>query len=646
MKKDFEPTYELSPDKKKVIAELKRDAKVAKKVRLATDEDREGEAIARHVANSLGLDSTKTARIVFHEITKDAIHEAVENPRSIDMRLVNAQQARRVLDRLVGFNVSPVLRTKIRRGLSAGRVQSVAVKMIVEREREIQAFKPEESWKLTTTLKHKESLLSCELTKDAGKAVVLSTIADAESMVKTLTSTNNPQIQTNEKTGRLVHTYPADCNFTLTDIGEKTTTRNPAAPFTTSTLQQTAAGRLGRSVKQVMSVAQKLYESGFITYMRTDSVNLSGMAINAAAKYIEHAYGKDFVTVRKFTTKSKNAQEAHEAIRPTYIDRAPGASGLSGQELKLYELIWARTVASQMASAKLLSTTYTFTPEGTQQQWLARGLRVVFAGFLLLYGRDDEDEDGEQTLPALDKGTTLPSKAIQALQSFSRPPARYTEAALVKALESYGIGRPSTYAPTISTIQDRGYIIKKEDKKLHPTDIAFMVNDFLAKHFVDMMDYTFTAQMEDQLDEIAEGNKERRKMMHTFYTPFEKIVATAKQGEKEVVPVGRKCPKCKDGDLIYKFTRFGKFIGCSRYPECDYTEKTQEEQDVLAPLREKYEGQPCPEGGTIVVKMGRFGPFLTSSEYPKVKWISSIPNEKMIELEEKFGGVTCDKCGK
>ena len=372
VKDNFTPTYELSDDKKKVIAELKRDAKVAKKVRLATDEDREGEAIAWHVAHSLGLDTAKTSRIVFHEITKDAIQAAVANPRSIDMHLVDAQQARRVVDRLVGFNVSPVLWTKIRRGLSAGRVQSVAVKMIVEREREIQAFKPEESRKLTTNLLHKEFSLSCELTKDAGKAVVLSTLADAEAMVKTLTSASSPQVQTNEKTGWLIHTYPAHCNFTLTDIGEKTTTRNPAAPFTTSTLQQTAAGRLGRSVKQVMSVAQKLYESGFITYMRTDSVNLSSMAINTAAKYIEHAYGKDFVTVRKFTTKSKNAQEAHEAIRPTYVDRSPEGSGLSGQELKLYELIWARTVASQMASAKLLSTTYAFTPEGTQQQWTAR----------------------------------------------------------------------------------------------------------------------------------------------------------------------------------------------------------------------------------------------------------------------------------
>ena len=264
----------------------------------------------------------------------------------------------------------------------------------------------------------------------------------------------------------------------------------------------------------------------------------------------------------------------------------------------------------------------------------------------MLYGKDDEEEDGEQTLPALEKGTNLSTKALQALQSYSRPPARFSEAALVKALESYGIGRPSTYAPTISTIQDRGYILKKEDKKLHPTEIAFMVNDFLAKNFTQMMDYTFTAKMEDQLDEIADGKKERKKMMKEFYVPFEKTVNAAKDGEKEVMPVGKKCPKCKDGDLIYKFTRFGKFIGCSRYPECDYTEKTKEEQDTLAPLREKYEGQPCPDGGTIVVKMGRFGPFLTSSEYPKVKRISSIPNEKMIELEAQFGGVECDKCKK
>jgi len=265
----------------------------------------------------------------------------------------------------------------------------------------------------------------------------------------------------------------------------------------------------------------------------------------------------------------------------------------------------------------------------------------------VLYGKDDEDEEnGEQTLPALDKGVVLPTKEIIALQSFSRPPARYTEASLVKALEGYGIGRPSTYAPTISTIQDRGYVLKKEDKKLHPTEIAFHVNDFLVKHFDNIMNYEFTAKMEDKLDTVAEGKIGWKKMMKDFYDVFEKTIGEAKKGEKEVVPVGRKCPKCEEGDLIYKFTRFGKFIGCSRYPDCDYTEKSQEEQDALAPLREKYEGQPCPEGGTIVVRMGRFGPFLTSSEYPKVKWIASIPDEKMIALEEQFGGVPCEKCGK
>lgn len=647
VKNNFKPTYEISPDKKKVIAELKRDAKVAKKVWLATDEDREGEAIAWHVAQALGLPVDKTARIVFHEITKSAIDEAVSKPRNIDMHLVDAQQARRVLDRLVWFNVSPVLWTKIRRGLSAWRVQSVAVKMIVEKEREIQNFKPEESWSLRAHLAHKNSSILCELNKDAGKAVELKTLADAEAMVKTITSDLNPKIETNEKTGWLVHTYPAHSNFTLTDIVEKTSARNPAAPFTTSTLQQAGASRLGWSVKQVMMTAQKLYESGFITYMRTDSVNLSGLAIAAASKYIEHAYGAEYLTVRKYATKSKNAQEAHEAIRPTYIDRIPAASGLSGHELKLYELIWARTVASQMASAKVLNTTYTFNPEGTQQEWVAKGQRILFAGFLVLYGKEDEEEEGgEQTLPALDKGVVLPTKEIIASQAFSRPPARYTEASLVKALEGYGIGRPSTYAPTISTIQDRGYVLKKEDKKLHPTEIAFLVNDFLVKNFDNLMNYEFTAKMEDELDTVAEGKTSRNKMMQEFYNGFEKTITEAKKGEKEVVPVGRKCPKCKEWDLIYKFTRFGKFIGCSRYPDCDYTEKSQEEKDALEPLRAKYEGQPCPEGGTIVVRMGRFGPFLTSSEYPKVKWISSIPNEKMIELEEKFGGVPCDKCGK
>lgn len=647
VKDNFTPTYEVSPDKKKVIAELKRDAKVAKQIWLATDEDREGEAIARHVAKTLGLPVDKTPRIVFHEITKDAIQAAVANPRYIDMNLVDAQQARRILDRLVWFSVSPVLWTKIRRGLSAGRVQSVAVKMIVEKEREIQNFKPEESWTLKTDLIHDSSSLSCELNKDAGKSVKLHNLADAEAMVKSLTSNLTPQVETNEKTGHLIHSYPADCSFSLTDIGEKTSTRNPSAPFTTSTLQQAGASRLWRSVKQVMMTAQKLYESGFITYMRTDSVNLSAVAITAASKYIEQAYGTEYLTIRKYATKSKNAQEAHEAIRPTYIDRTPQTVNLTGQELKLYELIWARTVASQMASAKVLNTTYTFVPDGTKQEWVAKGKRIVFAGFLALYGQDEENEEegGEQTLPALEKGISLPTKAINAHQSFSRPPARYTEAALVKALEGYGVGRPSTYAPTISTIQDRGYVLKKEDKKLHPTEIAFLVVDFLEKHFENMMNYEFTAKMEDELDTIAEGKKWWKKMMAEFYTGFEKTLIEAKKGDKEIVPVGRKCPKCEEWDLIYKFTRFGKFIGCSRYPDCDYTEKSQEEKDTLEPLRQKYEWKPCPEGGTIVVKMGRFGPFLTSSEYPAVKWISSIPDEKMEELEKQFGGEKCDKCG-
>jgi len=657
IKNNFEPTYEITPEKKKVIAELKKRAKEASGVWLATDEDREGEAIAWHVAQALWLDIAATPRIVFHEITKEAIQKAVQEPRRIDMNLVDAQQARRILDRIVWFSISPVLWIKIKRWLSAGRVQSVAVKLIIEREREIQAFKPEESWKLFADITYNKYTLRTTLAKIGKDEAQLRSFDDVQHILSQYSIWDVVNsLKTDEKNWSKSLSVSHTHTFNLHDIVVKNGKKNPSAPFITSSLQQEASRRFWRGVKQVMSVAQRLYEAGYITYMRTDSTNLSWLAIGAAKWFIIKTYGEKYHQVRQFASKSKNAQEAHEAIRPTYIDRTPDASWLSGQELALYRLIWLRTVASQMASAEIENTTYDFMPMWLDHHWTITGEVITFDGFLVLYEKQKsdttkEEEEGnddtqDMVLPKIAKGTDCTAHTFEAGQFFSKPPSRYTESSLVKALESRGIWRPSTYAPTISTIQDRGYIEKKEDKKLYPFEIAFHVNDFLDAHFKNMMNYEFTAKMEDLLDEIADGGITWQNMMKNFYTWFDKEIQEAKQWEKAVMHVGKKCPKCKEWDLIYKFTKFGKFIGCDKYPECDYTEKTQEESDTLAPLKEKFEWQPCPEWGIIVVKMGRFGPFLTSSLYPEVKWISSIPDEAKIALEKEFGWKPCPDCGK
>lgn len=654
IKNDFEPTYEITPEKRKVIAELKKHIKDADGVWLATDEDREWEAIGWHVAQALWLDVKTTPRIVFHEITKEAINNAIQHPRTINMDLVDAQQARRVLDRIVWFSISPVLWTKIKRGLSAWRVQSVAVKLIIEREREIQDFKPEESWKLFADISYWSHTLQVTLAKVAWKEPKLATYEDVISACKPYGITfTDSDMHADEKSWTTIVSKKHAHWFVLEDIVIKQWKKNPSAPFITSSLQQEASRRFGRGVKQVMQVAQRLYESGFITYMRTDSTNLSALAIWTAKSYITNTYGEKYHQVRQFASKSKNAQEAHEAIRPSYIDRTPEKSWLSAQELMLYRLIWQRTVASQMASAEVEQTTYQFAPEWIDHMWTIQWEVITFDWFLVIYEKqksettDDEVEtnDGDVVLPKIPKKTNCPASEFTGVQYFSKPPSRYTESALVKALESRGIWRPSTYAPTIATIQDRGYVEKKEDKKLYPLEIAFLVNDYLVEHFKKMMDYEFTANMEETLDEIAAGNQWWKDMMKTFYTWFEKEIWEAKKWEKAVVLVWRECPKCKEWQLVYKFTRFGKFIWCDRYPECDYTEKTQEESDALAPLKEKYEWQPCPEWGTIVVKMGRFWPFLTSSLYPEVKWITSIPDDAKIALEQEFGGKPCPECG-
>ena len=532
---NFEPHYEIPADKKKVVGELDKLAKSAKTVWLASDEDREGEAIAWHLAQVLGLDPKTTKRIVFHEITKNAILHAVENPRSINMDLVNAQQARRVLDRLVGFELSPVLWRKVKPSLSAGRVQSVAVRLIVEREREIIAFE----------------------SKDYYRVVADFEIAGANGKPGAFRAELNKRFATEQEAEAFLGKCK-DARFTVLNVEQKPSKKNPPAPFTTSTLQQEAGRKLGMSVSQTMAVAQRLYEAGYITYMRTDSVNLSNQALAAAKEEVTALFGAEYSEVRNFKTKSKGAQEAHEAIRPSYMNHRTIEGG--PQEKRLYELIWKRTVASQMASAQTERTVVDIAVSGAAEQFVATGEVVKFDGFLRLYSESVEDETGEgeeALLPPMKKGDEPTAQTITALQRFTQSPPRYSEASLVKRLEELGIGRPSTYAPTISTMITRGYVIKesrdgekrgytqltlskgkiarktltetvgKEKNKLSPTDIGMIVTDFLDAQFAAVMDYNFTASVEKEFDEIAMGEKSWPEMIRSFYDEFHSKVDEA-----------------------------------------------------------------------------------------------------------------------
>jgi DNA topoisomerase I len=534
---DFAPQYIVPTDKKKIVKELKSLASKSQIVWLATDEDREGEAIAWHLAEELGLDQEKTRRIVFHEITKEAILSALENPRTIDTHLVNAQQARRILDRLVGFELSPLLWKKIKPSLSAGRVQSVAVKLIVEKEREIQKFNPKKYFRITGVFSVPNGTGGANQIK-ADLSKRFETREDAETFLLKC----------------------KDSVFTVDHVEKKPLKKSPAPPFTTSTLQQEASRKLSFSVNQTMSVAQRLYESGKITYMRTDSVNLSKLAIGIAAGKIKEAFGEKYVKSRNFTTKTKGAQEAHEAIRPTYLEHS--AIEGSRAEQRLYELIWKRTIASQMSEAQLEKTTINIMVSGAPERFIAIGEFLTFDGFLKVYMESTDDEQEEEAkglLPPVHKGDQLNYKLIEATEKTTMQPARYTEASLVKKMEELGIGRPSTYAPTISTVQQREYVIKEDRKgseremvqlaliggslsqklinekygfekgKLFPTDIGMIVNDFLEQNFQNIMDFNFTASVEEEFDEIAEGEKDWPTMIKQFYTPFHKKVDTATQ---------------------------------------------------------------------------------------------------------------------
>lgn len=630
VEKDFEPEYEISPDKVKVIQELKSHVKKADVVWLATDEDREGEAISWHLEEALDLKKKDTRRIVFHEITKNAIAKAIENPRKIDYRLVDAQQARRVLDRLVGFGISPILWKKIKPSLSAGRVQSVTVRLIVEREKEIQDFKEVISYRVVGVFAINGKSFKAELS-------------------------------TRFKTHKEAADYMQACvgaTFTVEDLEVRPAKKSPAPPFTTSTLQQEAGRKLGFSVARTMSVAQKLYEEGNITYMRTDSLNLSQTAIDAAVAEISSSYGKEYSKPRQFTTKTKGAQEAHEAIRPVDMSKKTVSGDAAAK--RLYDLIWKRTLASQMADAQLERTKVTIGVNGddkvnTSAQFIARGEVIKFDGFLKVYleGTDDdehEEKEAEGLLPSMKKGDTLSRQVITATQRFSNHPPRYTEASLVKKLEELGIGRPSTYAPTISTVQKRGYVVKEdrdgvkreyhviklddngisesvetetagaEKSKLFPTDIGIVVNDFLIENFEKIMDYDFTASVEKQFDDIAEGQLKWTKMLHDFYGDFnenlEEVLEHSERatGEREL----GKDPKTGK-PVIARIGRYGPMV---QIGSADDEEKPQfasllSDQSITSiTLEEALDLFKLPrkvgtfENAEMVAAIGRFGPYI------------------------------------
>ena len=635
----LQPEYEIPEEKEKLVKELKSSAKKAEKVWLASDEDREGEAISWHLCEVLGLDEEKTNRIVFHEITKPAILDAIAHPRHLDMNLVNAQQARRVLDRLVGFKLSPVLWRKVKPALSAGRVQSVAVRLIVEREREIQNFKSEPFYSIN--------------------GIFAITNADgSQSEVRALLAS---RFKSHEEVERFLEKCK-DATFKVESVSKKPMKRTPAPPFTTSTLQQEAARKLGFTVSQTMMVAQHLYENGRITYMRTDSVNLSALCINASKEEIKKLYGEEYSKPRQYRTSAKGAQEAHEAIRPTYMDQTE-VEGTS-QEKKLYELIWKRTAASQMADAEIEKTTVNISIDGTDEQFIAQGEVVKFDGFIKVY-RESSDDDAQQEeeighlLPPLKKGQELTRREIQATERFSQGPVRYTEASLVHKLEELGIGRPSTYAPTISTIQQREYVHKGDKKgeertytidtlkgkqvkqslrkemagsdkgKLLPTDIGIVVNDFLMDHFTEIMDYNFTAKVERDFDKIAEGKEKWTSMMRSFYKSFEPVVEKTlnarqvhKAGEREL----GKDPK-SGRPVFVKIGRFGPVVqigSADDQVKPQFAQLPSECSMETLTLEEALELFKLPrtvgtfEGGDVVIGTGRFGPYILH----KKKYIS------------------------
>ena len=620
----FTPKYVIAKENRETVKELKKLAKEAETIYIATDEDREGEAIGYHVAKAIGKEPTELPRIVFHEITKSAIKKALENPRSVDMDSVDAQQTRRLLDRIVGYKLSPLLASKIQRGLSAGRVQSAALKIVVDREREIQAFKPVTYYTIEALFNQEiSSALYSYKNKKIGKL----------------------DINTQELADEIVNSSKADIFRVDTIETVKKSAKTPP-PFMTSTLQQAASTQLGFAPKRTMQIAQKLYEgvktnsgiSGVITYMRTDSLNLAKEAVESAREFIAKSFGEKYLPSKPkvYTTKSKGAQEAHEAIRPTNIEFTPEIAKdyLESSELRLYTLIYNRFLACQMADAKYELQNIFF--KGSDAVFKAQGKKMLFDGFYKVTGYNDKDT----ILPPLKEGQEVKLDEIKATKNQTEPPARYSEASLIKELEKRGIGRPSTYAPTISILQARNYITI-EKKRIHPTKIAFTVTELLEKHFDEIVDANFTSNMEETLDKIAEGKEDWQKVLRDFYEPF---MAKIEKGKKEikslktVTPIGEKCPECEDGELVIRKGRYGEFISCSNFPKCKYSRNMEGKEDDKGAQAETTD-EVCDKcGSPMVIKQSRRGKFLACSAYPKCKNAKPLTPPKEAEAP-------CPECG-
>lgn len=640
---DFAMKYQIVAKNSKHVDAIVAAAKEAENIYLATDPDREGEAISWHLWEILkskrGLKNIHPQRIVFHEVTKKAVQEAIQNPRELDFNLVDAQQARRALDYLVGFNLSPLLWKKIRRGLSAGRVQSPALRLICERENEIRAFESQEYWSVHMDSHKGRQKFSAKLTHWLGNKLEQFSLPDKASQAEILKGLEGEKA-------------------VVADVVKKKATRKPVAPYTTSTMQQDAVRKLGMTTDRTMRTAQQLFEGidvgqgavGLITYMRTDSVSLSEDAITELRHYIENKIGADFLPkeARAYKTKSKNAQEAHEAIRPTSVYRTPESVKpfLSNDQFKLYQMIWQRTVACQMVDAKFDATTVDI--HVGQGVFRVTGQVLAFAGFLNVYqeGQDEDDEDeNNKKLPDLKLGDEVPVDKLYGEQHFTQPPPRFNEATLVKALEDFGIGRPSTYASIIKTLKDREYVTV-DQRRFMPTDTGDIVNKFLTEHFEQYVDYDFTAKLEDSLDEIASGKRKWIPVMDKFWKGFHKQVVEKEGIERAKITTEELeeiCPKCGNHKLQIKFGKRGRFIACSGYPDCDYTRNVNETaEDAAKELDEPtiVEGRECPKcSGQLVYKKGRYGKFIGCANYPKCKHIE--PLEKPKET-----GVACPKCGK
>ena len=648
----FTPEYRISSDHSAIVKEIKELAKGADEIYLATDEDREGEAIAFHIANAIGKEPTSLPRIVFHEITKSAIQNALKSPRHVDMNSVNAQQTRRLLDRIVGYKLSPLLNLKIQKGLSAGRVQSAALKIIVDREREIQAFKPVEYYTIDTVFKKD---LDAELVKFENQKIEKLTIQNPDRAKYIIENLQNEK-------------------FSVREIESKDRKIQPSPPFMTSTLQQSASNRLGFSPKKTMMIAQSLYEGvqthegfmGAITYMRTDSLNLAKEAVAAAREHILQNYGKEYLPAKaiSYTTSSKGAQEAHEAIRPTNLNFTPqiATKFLEKDALKLYTLIYNRFLACQMSAC--VSQTQNVYVASEKGEFKISGRKVLFDGFYKVYGELDKDK----ILPNLKKGDEMSLQSIKSTQNFTEPPARYSEAGLVKKLESLGIGRPSTYAPTISLLTSRDYV-RIEKKQLIPNEIAFSMIGVLEKHFSNIVDSEFTSHLEEKLDEIALDKADWQKVLSDFYYPFMEKISAGKTGIKSLktaTPIGEKCPEC-GSELVLRKGRYGEFIACSNFPKCKYSRNIAKDNEKSAdagttaaakPKRElKKLDVPCPKcGGEIVERFSRRGKFYGCANYPKCDFISNYEpvaqkcdecGGDMIKKELKKGTfIECTKCKK